>query len=91
MLKRTKVAKSDLVKVTFSLPVSDEKISVVGDFNAWTPGANTLVKRANKTASVSVSVPKGTVLHFRYLGEVSGWFDEPEADAVTAEGSFFTV
>ncbi len=91
MLKCTKVSKSDLIKVTFSLPATDEKVSVVGDFNTWEPGANVLVRRANKTASTSINVPKGTVLHFRYLGDSRGWFDEPEADAITAEGSFFTA
>lgn len=91
MIKRTRVSKSDLVKVTFALPVGDDKVSVVGDFNDWTPGTNVLVKRANKTMSTTVSVPGGTRLHFRYLSESKGWFDETEADSITPEGSFLTV
>ena len=56
------------VKVTFALPTdsSAPKVSVVGDFNAWTPGAHTLVKRANGTRSVSVTLPRGSAgIRFR--------------------------
>jgi 1,4-alpha-glucan branching enzyme len=80
--------KGDDVKVTFALPTEGNtgKVSVVGDFNAWRPGAHTLVKRANGTRSVSVTIPRGTVHRFRYLAEGGHWFDDPDADAYTHEG-----
>jgi 1,4-alpha-glucan branching enzyme len=78
---------SDL-KVTFALPTASTpgRVSVVGDFNEWTPGKHPLVKRANGTHSVSVLVPSGTTYRFRYLGQDGNWFDDPEADAHTHEG-----
>ena len=76
------------MKVTFALPTESTpgRVSVVGDFNEWTPGKHTLVKRTNGTHSVSVVVPSGSTYRFRYLGEHGNWFDDPEADAHTHEG-----
>ena len=81
MIRRTKVAKSNDVKITFSLP-NDQlngPVSVVGDFNNWTPGEHVLAKRANGTRSVAITVPAGTSFRFRYLGENGHWFDDDEA------------
>ena len=81
MIRRTKVAKSDDVKITFSLP-NDQlngTVSVVGDFNDWKPGEHVLAKRTNGTRSVSVTVPAGSSFRFRYLGENGNWFDDDEA------------
>jgi 1,4-alpha-glucan branching enzyme len=85
--------KGSEVKVTFAIPtqVAPKRVSVVGDFNEWTPGTHTLVKRANGTHSVSVTVPKGSSYRFRYLGEGGQWFDDPEADAHTHEGGILHV
>jgi 1,4-alpha-glucan branching enzyme len=81
MIRREK--KSDHVRVTFALPSQepDGRISVVGDFNEWTPGAHQLRRRANGTRSVVVSVPIGTPMRFRYLGEGGHWFDDPDVEA----------
>ena len=81
MIRRTKVAKSNDVKITFSLP-NDQlngTVSVVGDFNDWKPGEHVLAKRANGTRSVAITVPAGTSFRFRYLGENGLWFDDDEA------------
>lgn len=74
--------RGDLTHVTFVLPQSLPigKVSVVGDFNAWTPGTHTLVKRSNGTLSVKVAVPGGRAFGFRYLAEGGVWFDDPEAE-----------
>lgn len=81
MIRRQR--KGDQVRVTFVLPDSalQGKVSVVGDFNAWTPGTHSLVRRTNGTRSVVVTVPAGTEQRFRYLGEGGLWFDDPDADA----------
>ncbi|MGN6521920.1 MAG: isoamylase early set domain-containing protein [Actinomycetes bacterium] len=81
MIRVSKVAKSNDVKVTFSLPQEQPSgtVSVVGDFNDWTPGKHVLAKRANGTRSVAVTVPAGTSFRFRYLGENGHWFDDEAA------------
>jgi 1,4-alpha-glucan branching enzyme len=81
LIRRTKVAKSTDVKITFSLPQDEPAgaVSVVGDFNDWTPGKHVLAKRANGTRSIAVTVPAGTSFRFRYLGENGHWFDDDEA------------
>lgn len=81
------------VRVTFVIPDGQPagKVSVVGDFNGWTPGRHTLVKRTNGTRSVAVGLPPGGTFRFRYLGEGGYWFDDPEADAHTHEGGVLHV
>ena len=82
MIRRSTIAKSDDIKVTFALPQDNPSgpVSVVGDFNNWTPGKHVLAKRTNGTRSVSVTVPKGSTVRFRYLAEGGHWFDDPDAD-----------
>ena len=74
--------KGDSAHLTFVLPQSDPigKVSVVGDFNEWTPGVHTLVRRSNGTRSVKVAVPAGAAYRFRYLGEDGHWFDDPQVE-----------
>jgi 1,4-alpha-glucan branching enzyme len=81
------------VKITFVIPDSQAagKVSVVGDFNGWTPGRHTLVKRTNGTRSVVLTLSPGSTHRFRYLGEGGHWFDDPEADALTHEGGVLHV
>lgn len=89
MLKLTGTAKSANRKITFALP-SDHpagKVSVVGNFNDWTPGAVPLKKRSNGTMSATVTVPSDYIVAFRYLGENDTWFDEPDADFVDSGAS----
>ena len=80
-------AKTYEVRVTFVLPKDEPegRVSVVGDFNDWTPGVHTLVRRSNGTRSVRVSLPAGGSYRFRYLGEGGRWFDDPEADGREAD------
>src|SRR4051812_36039024 len=61
VIRQTRVAKSDDVKITFAIPADEPQgqVSVVGDFNDWTPGKHVLAKRANGTRSASVTLPKG--------------------------------
>lgn len=82
MIRLSRVAKSDDVKITFSLPAAEPAgtVSVVGDFNDWTPGVNVLAKRTNGTRSTAVTLPAGSKYRFRYLGENGHWFDDDEAE-----------
>ena len=89
MIKQSRDRASGGRRITFVLPADrpSGRVSVVGTFNDWTPGTHELRKRSNGTRSVSVTLPAGETICFRYLGEHGAWFDEPDADAVTDEGS----
>jgi 1,4-alpha-glucan branching enzyme len=78
MIKTTKLQSDGMVKVTFTLPAAEPAgaVSVVGDFNNWDPAAHPLRLRSNQTRSASVTVPMGSTLRFRYLGEDGMWFDD---------------
>ena len=68
-------------KVQLVLPddVHDGPVSAVGTFNDWTPGKHKRVRRSNGTRSVTLTVPAGQELRFRYLGSGGRWFDDPDA------------
>jgi len=87
LLKKSRAASA--TRLTFALPTAtvDGPVSVVGTFNDWTPGTHVLRRRSNGTSSVSVTVPTGTVVRFRYLGEHGRWFDDESADEITPDGS----
>ncbi len=75
-------ARGDELHLTFVLPQDEPvgRVSVVGDFNDWTPGVHTLVRRRNGTRSVKVKVAPGAAYRFRYLGEQGHWFDDPHVE-----------
>lgn len=79
------VMKRNGTKLTFVLPVDTGPVSVVGDFNGWDPLVHPLKKRSNGTRSVSIDVDPGSH-SFRYLAADGGFFDEPDADAIEANG-----
>jgi len=69
------------------IDVHDGAVSAVGSFNDWVPGVHRLVRRSNGTRSVSIDVPRGEEVRFRYLGSGGVWFDDPDAHEITPEGS----
>ena len=83
MIKKVNKRSSDRVKVTFVLPEDHpygDDVSVVGDFNDWTPGEHTFVRRSNQTYSTNVLLPEDDRFKFRYYSEEDGWINEDEAD-----------
>jgi 1,4-alpha-glucan branching enzyme len=81
------------VKVTFALP-ADHSVgacSVVGDFNGWQPGRHEMRRRANGTQSVSVTLPRGFRVRFRYLGSNGHWFNDPDAPGLDGADSILVV
>jgi 1,4-alpha-glucan branching enzyme len=76
------------VRLTFVLRADEPngRVSVVGDFNGWLPGAHELRTRSNGTRSVAVTVPDGTQVRFRYLGENGHWCNETEHPDVRQDG-----
>ena len=83
MIKKVNKRSDDTVKVTFVLPDDHpygEEVSVVGDFNDWTPGEHRFVRRSNQTYSTNVTLPENGRYAFRYYSEEEGWINEDEAD-----------
>lgn len=81
--------KGATTKIQFVLPddAHPGPVSAVGTFNGWTPGTHKLVRRSNGTRSVTVAVPAGEAVAFRYLGDGGLWFDDDDAHAITDQGS----
>jgi len=93
LIKTTKPGRNGTVRVTFALPADEPSgaVSVVGDFNEWNPFAHPLQRRANGTRSAAVTVPVGSMLHFRYLAEGGVWFDDETAPAWDSQGASIVV
>jgi 1,4-alpha-glucan branching enzyme len=93
VIKVTRPTRDGEVRVTFSLPAGQPAgaVSVVGDFNNWDPHAHPLRKRSNGSRSAVVSVPAGSTLRFRYLGDGGVWFDDETAGPAGEHGATITV
>ncbi len=78
-IRITRSPKSLKVQLVLPDDVHDGPVSVVGNFNDWTPGVHKLVRRSNGTRSVTIPATPGDELRFRYLGSGGHWFDDPEA------------
>ncbi len=80
-------------RIQFILPddVHDGPVSAVGTFNDWTPGVHKLVRRSNGTRSVSVEVPAGEEIRFRYLGSGGVWFDDDDAHLLEGQGALVSA
>jgi hypothetical protein len=85
MIKRAALG-SDEVKVTFAVPSTVGLVSVVGDFNQWSPEATPLRPRSNGTRSAAVVLPAGHTFRFRYLAEGGRFFDDDACDAHEPNG-----
>ena len=81
------------VKVTFALPLelAVGECSVVGDFNEWQPGMHRMRRRSNGTRSASVTLPRGSRVRFRYLGEKGHWFNDPDVPELDGLDSILSV
>jgi 1,4-alpha-glucan branching enzyme len=88
VIRQTSTSDSS-VKVTFAVPDDGRPTSVVGCFNGWNVDAHPLRRRTNGTRSVSVELPTGSTVRFRYavLTEVGYVFiDDPDAHGFEPNG-----
>ncbi|GAA1580040.1 MULTISPECIES: isoamylase early set domain-containing protein [Streptomyces] len=91
MLERT--ARKNRTEVTFVLPPEEPAgdVSVVGDFNDWTPGTHRLTPRADGNRAVTVRLEAQRVHQFRYLAAGDYWFNEDQADGREGVNSRLTT
>ncbi|TMR23236.1 glycoside hydrolase family 13 [Nonomuraea turkmeniaca] len=91
MLRRTPLFGTK-TRITFTLPPDQPAgiVSVVGDFNDWSPGRHELLPRRNGLRTVSVILPPGTH-RFRYLATGGVWFDDESADRIDHHGSLLQL
>jgi hypothetical protein len=87
MLRRTPLF-GKKTRITFALPGDQPTgiVSVVGDFNDWSPGRHELLLRRHGMRTVSVILPPG-IHRFRYLATGGVWLDDESADRVDERGS----
>ncbi|HEY6532619.1 MAG TPA: isoamylase early set domain-containing protein [Acidimicrobiales bacterium] len=85
MIKRAHLG-ADEVKVTFAVPSTVGTVSVVGDFNGWSPEATPMRSRSNGTRSAVVVLPTGQTYRFRYLAEGGRFFDDDAPDGHEPNG-----
>lgn len=90
---RTEQLSEGFVAVTFSLPADHPAmpVSVVGSFNDWQPLRNPLKVRPDGSATAMITVPSGSLIHFRYLGADGTWFDDIDAEENAPEGGCLAV
>ena len=81
-------ALTSITTVQFTLGADSPagEVSVVGSFNGWTAGVDTLERQEDGTRSATVAVPSGEDVHYRYLGVDGEWFDDPDAEETTPHG-----
>ncbi|MCW2526221.1 MAG: isoamylase N-terminal protein [Pseudonocardiales bacterium] len=78
---------STIVIFSLSQNAHEGPVSVVGSFNDWTPGQHRLEPQDDGTLVAEVVTTGENELHFRYLGSGGAWFDDDDADEITAAGS----
>jgi 1,4-alpha-glucan branching enzyme len=78
------------VRVTFSLPATEQEVSVVGTFNDWDPDIHRL-RSEGLMQSVAVELQPGTRHEFRYLAADGRWFDDPDADGRDGENGVLLI
>ena len=69
-------------RVTFDLPaeVNAAKVSLCGEFNAWSPSANAMKPRKDGRFSTTVSLDAGRDYRFKYLLDDNRWENDWAAD-----------
>lgn len=86
MITKTFAKHGKTCHVTFRvvLPPGVNAVSVVGDFNRWTPGEHPLLPRKDGAYSCSVPLPVGGRFEFKYLTTSGEWLNDDAADAHTS-------
>jgi 1,4-alpha-glucan branching enzyme len=71
-------------KVTFTLAAEEARdasaVALVGDFNKWDKAATLMKKQKNGSFSVTLTIPAGRKVSFRYLADGTNWLNDSAAD-----------
>jgi 1,4-alpha-glucan branching enzyme len=70
------------VRVTFTMPKLEgvEQLFLVGDFNSWSVTATPLVRAADQTWSVALTLDSGRKYEYRYFADNQVWHNDWAAD-----------
>ncbi|MBK7623470.1 MAG: glycoside hydrolase family 13 [Kineosporiaceae bacterium] len=76
------------VLVAFELPaaVAADSVSLVGDFNDWSPAANPLARQDDGYFRTELRLPAGQRARFRYLLDGRRWENDWAADDYVPNG-----
>jgi 1,4-alpha-glucan branching enzyme len=74
------------VRVTFAVPDPGEPVAVVADLNDWNASTHPMKRRSNGTRSVTIEVPAGQEIRFRYATAGGAYFDDADADGLEPNG-----
>jgi 1,4-alpha-glucan branching enzyme len=82
MLRKSYTKSGHSCRVTFDLPngANAKKVSLCGEFNAWSPTANTMKHRKDGRFSTTVSLEAGRTYRFKYLVDENRWENDWAAD-----------
>lgn len=86
-MKRDRISGSNRWSVTFEMPgeLDPDGLSVVGDFNGWDPGRNSMKLRKDGMWACTVRLMPGTY-RFRYVSRHGVWHNDPAADGYEPSG-----
>ena len=81
MLKKQRINKGKITKVTFALPadLDGDTVHLVGEFNEWQTSEE-LKKQKDNSWRLTLNLEQGSEYQFRYLLNEQEWFNDPEAD-----------
>ncbi|UCG12621.1 MAG: isoamylase early set domain-containing protein [Deltaproteobacteria bacterium] len=82
MIKKSYSKTGRSCRVTFDLPpeLNATTASVCGDFNDWSPTANTMKPRKGGRFSTTVSLEAGRTYRFKYFVDEERWENDWAAD-----------
>ena len=71
------------VKFTLSAEEADDAscVALVGDFNNWDIHSTPMKKQKNGSFSVTLNLPAGQKVSFRYLADETRWLNDSAADS----------
>jgi 1,4-alpha-glucan branching enzyme len=83
-LKKRYLKTKPVCKVTFRVPKTVAKgagaISIVGEFNDWTPGVTPMKSLKSGEFTATIDLPAGKEYQFRYLIDDQTWENDGKAD-----------